>query len=108
MSDPKDFEPYVSKVEKSFFQALFDLKFTEWVTLRVAGVLYLVSVAIVSLFALIGLVTFIAAGPSFAFVLVYILVTVIAWFLLVLLFRLGIEASIATIAVAQNTASLRK
>jgi len=41
-------------------------------------------------------------------VVVYLAATVITWFLLVLLARLAIEASIATIAVAQNTASLRK
>lgn len=108
MSNPKDYEPYVAPVEKSFFQALFDLKFTEWVTLRVAGVLYLLTVILVSLFAAIGLISFIATGPLFPFVFLAIVFTGIVWFLVVLLVRLGIEASIATIAVAQNTASLKK
>jgi len=81
---------------------------TEWVTLRVAGVLYLITVILVSLFAVIGLIAFIADGPSFAMVLFFLLITAAAWFLVVLLVRLGIEASIATIAVAQNTASLKK
>jgi uncharacterized membrane protein len=108
MSNPKDYEPYVAPVEKNFFQALFDLKFTEWVTLRVAGVLYLITVILVSLVALIGLVSFVATGPSFAFVLLAMVLAAIVWFLVVLLVRLGIEASIATIAVAQNTASLKK
>jgi hypothetical protein len=108
MSNPQDYEPYVAPVEKSFFQALFDLKFTECVTLRVAGVLYLITVILVSLVAVIGLISFIATGPSFAMVLLFLLFTAAIWFLVVLLVRLGIEASIATIAVAQNTASLKK
>ncbi len=100
--------PSTPPEEKTFLQALFDFKFTEWVTLRVAGVLYLITIILLSLFALIGVIAFIASGPEAALVVVYIAATVITWFLLVLLARLAIEASIATIAVAQNTASLRK
>jgi hypothetical protein len=107
MSDAQTSQPPISE-ETTFFQALFDFKFTEWVTLRVAGVLYLITIILLSLFALIGIIAFIASGPEAALVLVYIVATAAMWFLLVLLVRLGIEASIATIAVAQNTASLRK
>jgi len=107
MSDAQTSQPPISE-ETTFFRALFDFKFTEWVTLRVAGVLYLITIILLSLFALIGIIAFIASGPEAALVLVYIVATAAMWFLLVLLVRLGIEASIATIAVAQNTASLRK
>jgi hypothetical protein len=107
MSDATNPQPATSE-PKTFLQALFDFKFTDWVTLRVAGVLYLITIILLSLFALIGVIAFIASGPEAALVVVYIAATVITWFLLVLLARLAIEASIATIAVAQNTASLRK
>ncbi len=100
--------PSTPPEEKTFLQALFDFKFTEWVTLRVAGVLYVITIVVVSLLALIGVITFIATGPEAAIVIVYVAATAIIWFLVVLLSRLAIEASIATIAVAQNTASLRK
>ncbi len=107
MSDTTNPQPAKSE-PKTFLQALFDFKFTDWVTLRVAGVLYLITIILLSLFALIGVIAFIASGPEAALVVVYIVATAAMWFLLVLLVRLGIEASIATIAVAQNTASLRK
>ena len=93
--------------EKTFLQALFDFSFTQWVTLRIAGVLYLIAIILLTLFSVIGIITVIASGTEGALVVVFIAATAIVWFLAVLLIRLGIEASIATIAVAQNTASLR-
>lgn len=107
MSDAQTPLPPISE-QKTFLQALFDFKFTEWVTLRIAGLLYLITIILVSLIALIGVITFVATGPDAAFVVLYLLLTAAIWFLLVVLSRLAIEASIATIAVAQNTASLRK
>jgi hypothetical protein len=94
--------------QKSFFHALFDLKFTEWVTLRVAGVLYVILIVVIALFTLIGIVSVLFGGPSPAIIFVSILGFGLLGFLLILLTRLAFEASIATIAVAQNTASLRK
>ena len=94
--------------EKSFLQALFDFKFSEWVTLRVAGILYFAGIALITLFVLIILIAALTSGVEFALRVGAFLVAIIVWFLLVLLSRLAIEASIATIAVAQNTASLRK
>jgi len=108
MSNTNEIQPTSLESGKTFFQALFDFKFTEWVTLRVAGVLYLISIVLVSLVGIIGLISLLAAGTEFAFVILYLLVAALVWVLTVLIVRLAFEASIATIAVAQNTASLRK
>jgi predicted signal transduction protein with EAL and GGDEF domain len=107
MSNPQDHEASVVPAEKNFFQALFDLKFTEWVTLRVAGVLYLITVILLSLGALISFIALFIDPTPLAIFLGLILIPA-GWFLLVLSSRLIFEAAIATIAVAQNTASLRK
>jgi hypothetical protein len=108
MSDPNGYQPNDFKVQKGFFQALFDLKFTEWVTLRVAGVLYLITIILVSLLGLFALFSLFTGflGPGEIFV-GFILIAA-GWFLFVLSSRLIFEAAIATIAVAQNTSSLRK
>jgi len=91
-------------VRKSFLQALFDFDFNEWVTLRIAGLLYGVLIALTTVLVL-GIAL---SGAEFAVFIGSLIGAVLAWFLLVILFRLAIEASIAAIAVAQNTANLRK
>jgi hypothetical protein len=68
----------------------------------------LITIILVSLVAAIGPISLLVAGTEFAFVLLYLLGVALLWLLLVIIVRLAFEASIATIAVAQNTASLRK
>jgi hypothetical protein len=107
MSETNGMKPEPLESERTFFQALFDFKFTEWVTLRVAGGLYLFSIILVSLVSVLVLIGLLLDGWVFAAIL-YLLLGPLAWLLVVLIVRLAFEASIATIAVAQNTASLRK
>jgi len=95
-------------VRKSFLQALFDFDFNEWVTLRIAGLLYGVLIALTTVLVLVVLLGIALSGAEFAVFIGSLIGAVLAWFLLVILFRLAIEASIAAIAVAQNTANLRK
>lgn len=108
MSTTNEPHPKPFEFQTTFFQALFDFKFTEWVTLRVAGALYLISIILISLIGVLGLISLLLNGTEFAFVLLYLLVAALVWLLVVLIVRLAFEASIATIAVAQNTAALRK
>jgi len=94
-------------IRGGFFSALIDTSFTEWVTLRVAGVVYgagmiLWAVICLVFFGLLwayagawGLLSFIVGVPVF-------------WFLGVLILRLSFEASIATIAIAKNTEVLKR
>jgi hypothetical protein len=108
MSSTNAMQPEPLESERTFFQALFDFKFTEWVTLRVAGVLYLGYIVLISLAGIIGLIGLLLAGTEFALVILYLLLGALVWLLLVLIVRVTFEGWIATIAVAQNTASLRK
>ena len=94
--------------KKSFLRALFDFDFKEWVTLRIAGLLYGILIAIASVAVIIVLIGIAVSGAEGAVIFGALLGGLLAWFVLVIFFRLVIEASIATIAVAQNTANLRK
>ncbi|MDR9396617.1 DUF4282 domain-containing protein [Pontimonas sp.] len=91
--------------QKGFFAALFDLKFEEWVTLRVAGVLYVIILALLGLFGVVAFFSLLLdGGLSILFALVGVPLVL---FIAVLLIRLSFEATVALIAVARNTESLK-
>ena len=92
----------------SFMKALFDFRFQEWVTLRIAGFIYALFIAILSLIAVVLVAITLFSGLEFALILGSLIGVAILWFLSILLYRLVIESAIATIKVAENTASLRK
>ncbi len=94
-------------IKGGFFKALFDFQFTEWVTLRVAGVLYAVVVALtlVAAIVLFGALWFNAGAIGFV---LFVIGVPIFWIVGVLLWRLVFEAAIATIAIAKNTEALKK
>lgn len=108
MSDNNQAQQPQSDSQVSFMNALFDFRFQEWVTLRIAGFLYALFIGIVSLFALYLVVLVLIEGLEFALVLGSLIGIALLWFLSILLYRLVIESAIATIKVAENTASLRK
>lgn len=91
--------------QKGFFAALFDLKFEEWVTLRVAGVLYVIILVLLGLFGVVAFFSLLLdGGISILFALVGVPLVL---FIAVLLIRLSFEATVALIAVARNTESLK-
>lgn len=108
MSDNNQAQQPQSDSQVSFMNALFDFRFQEWVTLRIAGFLYAFFIGIVSLFALYLVVLVLIEGLEFALVLGSLIGIALLWFLSILLYRLVIESAIATIKVADNTSSLRK
>lgn len=93
--------------QKNLFAALFDLSFTEWVTLRVAGFLYIVTIVIVMIVGAVSFLGFLAGGPDTGVLLLGLLGWPLGLFVAILLVRLTFEATIALVAVAQNTASMR-
>ncbi len=91
--------------QKGFFAALFDLKFEEWVTLRVAGVLYVIILALVGLFGVVAFFSLLFEGGIS--ILIALVGVPLGLFIAVLLIRLSFEATVALIAVARNTESLK-
>ena len=108
MSDNNQAQQPQSDSQVSFMNALFDFRFEEWVTLRIAGFLYALFIGMVSLIAVVLVVLSFSSGLEFALVLGSLIGIALVWFLSILLYRLVIESAIATIKVADNTSSLRK
>ena len=106
---------------KGFFGALFDFSFKHFVSRRLAGIFYAVGLVIIGISGLVALITTIGSGfitigtpysgGTVAGVLIIlggIVAIPIATILAVIILRVWIEAVVALIAVAENTASLRK
>jgi len=105
---------------KGFFKALFDFSFKSFVSRRLAGIFYGVALALTALGGLIWFFTLVAGGVAtlasgsdgaFFGILIILgafIIVPLGLFVAVLLLRVWIEAIVALIAVAENTASLRK
>jgi hypothetical protein len=91
-----------------FFEALFDLKFQNWVTLRVAGMMYLVTVSILGVYLFIAALVFVSETGGFLSYLLLILGFPLGFFFVALTLRLAFEGAVATVAIARNTESLRR
>jgi hypothetical protein len=94
--------PISKEAAKGFFRELFDLSFKTWVTLRVAGVLYALTLVIIAIIALVSMITLFTSGDVTVILLALIGVPLLT-FLAVLVVRIGFESAIATIAIARNT-----
>lgn len=105
---------------KAFFTALFDFSFKSFVSRRLAGIFYGVALALAALGGLIWFFTLVAGGVAtlanggsgaifgILIILGAFIIVPLGLFVAVLLIRVWIEAIVALIAVAENTASLRK
>jgi hypothetical protein len=100
--------------EGGFFEALFDVTFTRYVTRRLAGPLYVVGLAVIALSVIYGIITSlataVATGSAWGVLLFLfgLLLTVVAGMLAILLLRVAIEAFVAIVSIAENTRPLRR
>ena len=90
---------------KGFFGRLFDLSFKSYVTPSVVRVLFVVMIILATLTWIIyTILAFTAsAGAGFA-------VLLLGWIgalLLIIIYRMGMEISVAIISIAENTARIR-
>jgi hypothetical protein len=95
--------------DSRFFSSLFDFTFTNYVTRKLAGPVYVVGLVLIALGIVTGfansltsaIATHAAVG---AFVFLFgVLITLVGAILAVLLLRVGIEVFCAIIEIAQNT-----
>lgn len=106
---------------KGFFGSLFDFSFKHFVSRRLAGIFYGVGLVVIAIAAVISLISGIASGfvmmtqfgsggvVSGVFTILGSIVLVpIGTLIAVIILRVWIEAVVALVAVAENTASLRK
>jgi len=97
-------QPDRSSADPGFFSALFNLNFSHFITQKFASVLYVISMVVIGIAYLSWVIAGFGIGAGFGF-LVLILGAVFALLLLVLA-RVGLEFSVATIRTAQNTTKL--
>ncbi|MDO4253604.1 MAG: DUF4282 domain-containing protein [Kocuria sp.] len=90
--------------EPNFFQTLFDISFKNFITIRFAGVLFIVGLTLIVLSWL--MVTFAAFFDSALTGIIAFLFGAVITFGYVLLFRLTLEFYVATVRTAQNTTLL--
>ncbi|MFF1879008.1 DUF4282 domain-containing protein [Leifsonia sp. NPDC058230] len=92
-----------------FFSSLFDFTFTNYVTRKLAGPVYVVGLVLIALSMLLSIIyslTVAIGTHSFlgAFVFLFgVIITLVGAILSVLLLRVGIEVFVAIIEIAQNT-----
>lgn len=101
-----------------FFRALVDFRFVTFVTRRIAGFIYailLVSIVLAGLVAFFGIVVTgvgqMAGGQPVSGVLTVlggILLAPIATLVAVVLARMIVEVNVALVAIAENTAAMRR
>ena len=105
---PQSGFPPVTPQETGFLSALFDLSFRNWVTLRIAGILYLITLIFVGLGLLFTTAALALEIGGFAGFLTFIVGFPLAFFLTTLTLRLVFEGAVATVAIAKNTESLNR
>jgi hypothetical protein len=97
-----------------FFSSLFDFTFTNYVTRKLAGPVYVVGLVLIGLSTVLAIIyslTVAIGTHSFlgAFVFLFgVIITLVGTILSVLLLRVGIEVFVAIIEIAQNTRGRKK
>jgi len=95
--------------DSRFFSSLFDFTFTNYVTRKLAGPVYVVGLVLIGLGIVVGFTNSLTSAiathaPIGAFVFLFgVLITLVGAMLSVLLLRVGIEVFCAIIEIAQNT-----
>jgi len=95
--------------DSRFFSSLFDFTFTNYVTRKLAGPVYVVGLVLIGLGIVVGFANALTSAvathaPIGAFVFLFgVLITLVGAMLAILLLRVGIEVFCAIIEIAQNT-----
>jgi uncharacterized membrane protein len=90
---------------KSFIESLFDISFNNFVAIRVIGILYIISVALISLVCL-GVIFSSLASGNISTILGALVFTPLGWIFYVILIRIGLESLAAAIKTSENTAQM--
>lgn len=89
---------------KNFFQSLFDFSFSNFITLKIIGILYAI---LIGFFALGTLSTiFHGFTMGFFYGIRTLILAPLGFFLSVIFLRIGLETMIVLFKVAENTAAI--
>ncbi len=91
--------------EKGFFAKIFDLSFSEFITVKIIKVLFIIGIILATIAALGFLFSSIATGKFFA-IIFGLIISPIIWFLYVIMIRVWLEVIIVLFRVAENTTEI--
>ncbi len=101
-----------------FFKALVDFRFTTFITRRIAGFIYAILLVSILLSALVAFFSVVVTGvglmtggqpiAGLLTVLGSIVLTPVAAIVAIVIARMIVEVNVALVAIAENTAALRK
>jgi uncharacterized membrane protein len=89
---------------RGFFAKLFDLSFSEFIAVQIAGVLYGVGIVIIGLGCLAAIFAGLSRGVGPG--LVTLVIVPVLFLLYVIFFRIALESFIAAIRTAENTSRI--
>lgn len=88
---------------QGFFRVLFDLDFKQFITLKFAKFLYLLTIGLLALIVLVLLMSAFSSGNGILMNLMVLIVVPAAAILVLIGVRLGLEFAVSTIRTSQNT-----
>jgi uncharacterized membrane protein len=91
--------------KKSFIESLFDFSFNNFVAIRVIGILYIISISLISLICA-GLIFSTLASGDLSRILGVLIFAPLVWIFYVILIRIGLESLAAAIKTSENTAQM--
>lgn len=95
----------MARSSKGFLQTLFDFSFSEFITPKIAGVLYAIAVIVIGLVAVFAVLGSLASG-SITTILGTIIFAPLGFLLYVLFVRVALESMVAAMYTANNTAQI--
>ncbi|GEM_PF-1125091 len=92
--------------KESFWKSLFDFEFKEFITVRLASLIYMLAIILISLFTL----AFIVDGFSISFLagILYLIISPIIFLILVTGTRVWLEITVVIFDIARNLEDVAK
>ncbi len=92
--------------KNSFWQSLFDFEFKEFITIRLAGLIYALAIALISLFTLIFIID--GFGISFWRGILNLIISPAIFLIAVTGTRVWLEITVVLFDIARDLSELRK
>ncbi|WP_256018248.1 DUF4282 domain-containing protein [Corynebacterium sp. CCUG 65737] len=107
----QQFDKVPQEKGKGFFSSLFDFSFREFVTIDFVKIIYIVLLVAAAVFWVLGLIGSFSgfedgAGTGIMFLLGWLIFGTLATLLQIILIRVGLEALVSVVRIAQNTTDL--
>ena len=97
---------YSEEKNGSFWNSLFDFEFKEFITIRLAGLIYMLAIFLISLFTLIFIID--GFGSSFFIGLLHLIISPVIFLILVTGTRVWLEITVVVFDIARNLEEIKE